>query len=37
VSLRHIFFDQVYQQLLDRYDVEVKQIDPSKDYDNKLR
>jgi len=33
--LRHIFFDQVRQQLLDRYDVEVRGIDTVADYDNK--
>ena len=34
-SLRHIFFDQVRQQLLDRYDIEVPEIDLVDDYDNK--
>ena len=34
-SLRHIFFDQVQRQLLDRYDIEVPGIDLIGDYDNK--
>ena len=33
--LRHIFFDQVRQQLLDQYDIEVPPIDLVADYDNK--
>jgi energy-coupling factor transporter ATP-binding protein EcfA2 len=35
VSLRKIFFDQVYSQLLEEYDIEVKQVDLTEDYDNK--
>jgi KaiC/GvpD/RAD55 family RecA-like ATPase len=35
VSLRHIFFDQVYHQLLDRYDIEVPVFDLATAYDNK--
>lgn len=35
VSLRHIFFDQVRQQLLSRYDIEVREVDLRADYDNK--
>ncbi len=35
VPLRKIFFDQVYSQLLAGYDLEVKQVDLSEDYDNK--
>ncbi|MCB0191463.1 MAG: hypothetical protein KDJ65_05920 [Anaerolineae bacterium] len=35
VSLRKIFFDQVYTQLLEEHDIEVKQINLSEDYDNK--
>lgn len=33
--LRRIFFEQVQQQLLERYDVEVRGIDFVADYDNK--
>ena len=33
--LRRIFFEQVYRQLLERYDVEVREVDPVADYDNK--
>jgi hypothetical protein len=33
--LRHIFFDQVHQQLLDRHDIEVRGIDLVADYNNK--
>ena len=33
--LRHIFFDQVQQQLLDRHDIEVRDIGLVADYDNK--
>ena len=35
VSLRHIFFDQLRRQLLERYDIEVREIDLAADYDNK--
>ncbi len=35
VPLRHIFFDQVRRQLLDRYDIEVREIDLAAAYDNK--
>ncbi|MFC2054808.1 DUF6079 family protein [Chloroflexota bacterium] len=35
VSLRYIFFDQIRKQLLDRYDIEVREIDLATDYDNK--
>lgn len=35
VPLRRIFFDQVYNQLLNTYDIEVKQVDLATDYDNK--
>jgi hypothetical protein len=35
VPLRHIFFDQVRQQLLSRYDIEVREVDLRVDYDNK--
>jgi len=35
VSLRYIFFDQVRQQLLQRYDVDVRAVDLQMDYDNK--
>ena len=35
VSLRHIFFDQIRQQLRDRYDIEVREIHLEADYDNK--
>lgn len=35
IPLRHIFFDQIRRQLVDRYDIEVRQIDLSKAYDNK--
>lgn len=33
--LRHIFFDQVRRQLLDRYDIEVRDLDLATAYDNK--
>ena len=35
VTLRYIFFDQIRQHLLERYDIEVREIDLTKDYDNK--
>lgn len=35
ISLRHIFFDQIRRQLLDKYDIEVREIDLSTAYDNK--
>lgn len=35
VPLRYIFFDQVRRQLLDRYDIEVREIDLAAAYDNK--
>lgn len=35
VSLRYIFFDQVRQQLLERYDLEVQAFDLKATYDNK--
>ena len=33
--LRRIFFEQIHRQLLDRYDVEVREFDLVADYDNK--
>lgn len=33
--LRHIFFDQVRRQLLDSYDIEVRELDLATAYDNK--
>ena len=33
--LRRIFFDQVHQQLLNRYDIDTRAIDTVADYDNK--
>ena len=35
IPLRHIFFDQVRQQLMEKYDIEVRAIDMSTTYDNK--
>jgi len=35
VTLRHIFFDQIRKQLLERYDIEVRAIDLATEYDNK--
>lgn len=35
ISLRYIFFNQVKQQLLERYDIDVRSINLSADYDNK--
>jgi hypothetical protein len=35
VSLRYIFFDQIYQQLLNQYDIEVPSFDLKSTYDNK--
>lgn len=35
VSLRYIFFDQIRQQLLQRYHVDVRAVDLQTDYDNK--
>ncbi len=35
VSLRYIFFDQVHQQLLQHYDIDVRAVDLQTDYDNK--
>lgn len=35
ISLRHIFFDQIRRQLLERYEVEVRHIDLTSAYDNK--
>lgn len=34
VPLRHVFFDQVQQQLLHNYDVEVEPVDLEREYDN---
>lgn len=34
VPLRHVFFDQVQQQLLHNYDVEIEAVDLNRDYDN---
>ena len=35
ISLRHIFFDQIRRQLLDKYNIDVRNIDLSTAYDNK--
>ncbi len=35
VSLRYIFFDQIRQQLLNRYNIEVRSFDLKSTYDNK--
>jgi hypothetical protein len=35
ISLRRIFFEQIKQQLLERYDIDVRAIDLNADYDNK--
>jgi hypothetical protein len=35
VPLRRIFYDEVQDQLEERYDVEVEQVDLTRDYDNK--
>lgn len=34
VPLRHVFFDQVQQQLLHKYDVDVEPVDLDREYDN---
>jgi hypothetical protein len=34
IPLRHVFFDQIRRQLLDRYDVEVEPVNVERDYDN---
>lgn len=34
VPLRHVFFDQVQQQLLDKYDIQIEPVDLQRDYDN---
>lgn len=35
VSLRHIFFDQIHKQLLEKYDIDVRSIELGSTYDNK--
>jgi KaiC/GvpD/RAD55 family RecA-like ATPase len=35
IPLRHIFFDQVQRQLLEKYDIEVQRVDMATAYDNK--
>jgi hypothetical protein len=34
VPLRHVFFDQVQQQLLHKYDIEIEPVDLDRNYDN---
>jgi hypothetical protein len=35
VPLRRIFYDEVQEQLEDRYDIEVEEVNLARDYDNK--
>lgn len=35
ISLRHIIFDQIQRQLLEKYDIEIPEINLSTEYDNK--
>ena len=35
VALRRIFYDEVQEQLEERYDIEVQEVDLARDYDNK--
>lgn len=35
IPLRYIFFDQIYRQLLEKYDIEVRKVDLKSSYDNK--